>query len=126
MKYVGGSDEVQITWLESDGEHTVYVKRGEQLPSEDQFGTAVPEEIRLGLAEQTTEWEGKEVDAARKRQEAELVADAVESVEGESEDEGLTGDALKERANELDIPNRSKMSADELRAAVAAAEEARG
>lgn len=34
----------------------------------------------------------------------------------------LTGDALKERAAELDIEGRSQMSADELRDAVAAAE----
>jgi len=39
-----------------------------------------------------------------------------------AEPEQLTGEALTERAAELDIEGRSKMSADELRAAIAAAE----
>lgn len=39
-------------------------------------------------------------------------------------DEPLTGDALKQRAAELEIEGRSQMSADELRDAVAQAERA--
>lgn len=40
----------------------------------------------------------------------------------EASDEQLTGDALNERAAELDIEGRSAMNADEKRAAIAAAE----
>jgi hypothetical protein len=39
-----------------------------------------------------------------------------------AEPKQLEGDALEKRAQELDIKNRSKMSADELRAAVEGAE----
>jgi hypothetical protein len=42
------------------------------------------------------------------------------------EEPQLTGDALEKRAQELDIKNRSKMSAEELRAAVDEAEAQQG
>lgn len=41
-------------------------------------------------------------------------------------DETLAGDALKARAQELEIEGRASMSADELRAAVAVAETSEG
>lgn len=41
---------------------------------------------------------------------------------GDAQPETLTGDALKERARELDIDGRGSMTADELREAIAAAE----
>jgi hypothetical protein len=41
-------------------------------------------------------------------------------------DAELTGDALTQRANELSIKGRSKMTADELRAAIAIAEAEQG
>jgi hypothetical protein len=49
-------------------------------------------------------------------------AGAVDSSTAPSGEE-LTGDALQARASELDIKGRSKMDADELRAAIAQAEQ---
>lgn len=46
------------------------------------------------------------------------------ATEADSESDELTGEDLRERAAELDIKGRSKMSADELRDAVAEAEAA--
>lgn len=43
----------------------------------------------------------------------------VEAFDGGNRNEVLTGDELKGRASELDIPGRSSMSADELRSAIA-------
>ena len=54
-------------------------------------------------------------------QEAFAVIDAIESSRVDSAEIRLTGDALKARAKELGIKGRGSMSADALRAAVAAA-----
>lgn len=69
------------------------------------------EDIRAGLSQEDAE--------ARAEQRAQA-ADAAPA--GDSDGE-LKGDALKERAAELDIEGRSDMKADELRAAIAKAEQ---
>jgi hypothetical protein len=51
-----------------------------------------------------------------------LLIDAEPEVDPDAEP-ALTGDDLKKRAEELDIPDRSKMNADQLRQAVAEREQ---
>jgi len=57
-------------------------------------------------------------DVARARE----LADAGAPIEVIEIDDQLTGDALKQRAADLNIEGRSQMNAEQLRAAVAAAE----
>lgn len=63
----------------------------------------------------------REAEASKQEAKAAAVADEPTTGDNAGEPE-LTGDALAERARELDIKGRSQMDADELRAAIAAAE----
>lgn len=75
----------------------------------------------------TAEVEAPEDEEQAKRQREALDAlldsgQVVDASDAPSDDDVLKGEALKARAEELAIEGRSQMSADELRAAITAAE----